>query len=188
MDIHNFQLSSIFQQNAKEYVTRPVKAMKYQPGLGIENGWMVYFEGNPSNEEKSSHFWVRFFPAKDKAQSFIDADEKQYAMVNGVRVGMKVKCDEPVPVLYREEMDIEKNEGVLFQFGDKAFISDESEKYEFYILDSNWCDCDTWIIQDMDGNIRVWDRTMMDELFFFGKEAECVYEKTSEGEYLQVAV
>ena len=188
MDIHNFQLGSVFHQNAKEYVTRPVKAMKYQPGLGIENSWMVYFEGSPSNEGKSSHFGVKFFPTKETAQNFIDADEKQYAMENGVRVGMKVKCDEPLPVLYREEPDIEKNEGILFQFGDKAFISDESEKYEFYILDSNWCDCDTWIIQDMDGNIRVWDRTMMDELFFFGKEAECGYEKTDRGEYLQVAV
>lgn len=188
MDIHNFQLNDISQQNAREFCTRPVMAMKYQPGLGIENGWMVYFEVNPFNEEKSSHFGIKFFPTKDKAQSFIEADEKQYAMENGVRVGMKVKCDEPLPVLYREEPDIEKNEGVLFQFGDKAFISDESEKYEFYILDSNWCDCDTWIIQDMDGNIRVWDRTMMDELFFFGREAECVYEKTDKGEYLQVAV
>lgn len=110
MDIHNFQLSSVFQQNAKEYCTRPVKAIKYQPGLGLENGWMVYFEGNPSNEGKSSHFGVIFFPTKDKAQSFIDADEKQYAIVNGVRVGMKVKCDGPLPVLYREEPDIEKNE------------------------------------------------------------------------------
>ena len=114
MDIHNFQLSNVFQQNAKEYVTRPVRAMKYQPGL--ENGWMVYFEGNPSNKGKSSHFGVKFFPTKDNAQSFIDADEKQYAIVNGVRVGMKVKCDEPLPVLYREEPDIEQNEGVLFQF------------------------------------------------------------------------
>lgn len=35
MDVHNFQLSDIFQQNAKEYVTRPVKALKYQYGLGI---------------------------------------------------------------------------------------------------------------------------------------------------------
>lgn len=105
-----------------------------------------------------------------------------------VRVGMKVKYDEPVPVLCREEPDIEKNQGILFQFGDNAFMSDESEKYEFYILDNSWCDCNTWIIQDMDGNIRVWDRTMMDELFFFGKEAECVYEKTDRGEYLQVAV
>lgn len=37
MDIYNFQLNDISQQNAKEYVTRPVKAMKYQPRLGIEN-------------------------------------------------------------------------------------------------------------------------------------------------------
>ncbi|GFI46670.1 hypothetical protein IMSAGC019_01989 [Lachnospiraceae bacterium] len=29
MNIHNFELSSIFQQNAKEYVTRPVMAAKY---------------------------------------------------------------------------------------------------------------------------------------------------------------
>ena len=35
MDVHNFQLSDIFQQNAKEYVTRPIKAMKYQHGLGV---------------------------------------------------------------------------------------------------------------------------------------------------------
>lgn len=187
MDIHNFQLGSIFQKNAKEYVTRPVKAMKYQPGLGIENSWMVYFEGNSSNNRKSRHFGVKFFHTKDEAQSFIDADEKQYAMENGKLVGMKVVCDMPLPVLCREEPNIEKNEGMLFQFGKSAFISDESEKYEFYILDSNVCDCDTWIIQDMDGNIRIWDNTVMDELFF-GKEAEYVYEKTSDGEYIQVAV
>lgn len=186
MDVHNFQLGSVFHQNAKEYVTRPVKAMKYQPGLGIENSWMVYFEGSPSNEGKSIHFGVKFFPTKETAQSFIDADEKQYAMENGVRVGMKVKCDDPVPVLCREEPDIEKNEGVLFQFGDKAFISDESEKYEFYILDSN-CDNDVWIIQDViSGNIRVWDNTS-DELFF-GKESEYVFEKDDKGEYRKIAV
>lgn len=186
MDVHNFKLNSIFYQNAKQYVTRPVKAMKYQPG--IENAWMVYFEDDLSNEKNSRHFGVRFFPAKDQAKSFIDADEEQYAVENGILVGMKVKYDFPLPVLCREESDIKNNKGVLFEFGDNAFISDESEKYEFYILDSNWCDCDTWIIQDMDGNIRVWDHTMMDELFFFGKEAECVYEKTDKGEYLQVAV
>ena len=158
-------------------------AAKYQPGM--ENSWMVYFEGNPSNEGKSSHFGVKFFPTKDKAQSFIEADEKQYAMVNGVRIGMKVKYDEPLPVLCREEADIEKNNGVLFQFGDKAFISDESEKYEYYILDSN-NDNDVWIIQDMSNNIRVWDNTS-DELFF-GKESEYIFEKNSKGKYIPVAV
>lgn len=187
MDIHNIQLSSVFQQNARLYTTRPVMAMKYQPGLGLENGWMVYFEGNPSNKGKSSHFGVKFFPTKDGAQSFIDLDEKQYAMESGVLIGMKVKYDEPMPVLYREESDVEKNKGILYDFEDKAFISDESEKYEFYILDSSWCNCDTWIIQDMDGNVRVWDRTMMDKLFF-GKEAECVYEKHANGEYIKVTV
>lgn len=187
MDIHNFKLSSVFQDNAKLYVTRPVKAMKYQPGLWIENGWMVYFESDSANDEKSrSYYGVKFFPTKERAESFIDADEKQYAMENGVPVGMQVKYDAPLPVLYREEPDIEKNKGVLFQFGDRAFISDESEKYEFYILESN-CDNDIWIIQDMmSGDIRVWDNTS-DELFF-GKESEYVYEKTDKGEYIQVAV
>lgn len=187
MNVHNFQLDNIFQQNAKEYTTRPVKAVKYQPGLGIENGWMVYFEGSPSNKGKSRYFGIKFFSTKDKAQGFIDADEKQYVMENGVLVGMKVVCDEPLPVLCREEPDIKKNNGMSFQFGDRAFISDESEKYEFYMLDSNSCNCVTWLIQDMDGNIRIWDHTVMDELFF-GKEAECVYEKTDKGEYRQIAV
>lgn len=187
MNIHNFQLGSAFQQNAKLYTTRPVKAMKYQPGIGIENSWMVYFEGDSPNEEKSRYYGVKFFPTKEAARCFIEADEKQYVIENGVSVGMKVKYDEPLPVLYREETDIEKNQGILFQFGDKTFISDESKKYEFYILDNRWCDCDTWIIQDMiSGNIRVWDNTS-DELFF-GKEKDIVYERTDEGEYRQVAV
>lgn len=43
MDVHNFQLSSVFQQNAKEFYTRPVRALKYQPGLGIENGFCVHY-------------------------------------------------------------------------------------------------------------------------------------------------
>lgn len=186
MDVHNFQLSSIFHENAREYVTRPVRAAKYQPGM--ENSWMVYFEGKSSNGENSeSYFGIKFFPTKEKAQSFINAHEKQYAMEDGVLVGMEVKCDVPLPVLCREEPNIENNNGVLFRFGDKAFISDESEKYEFYILDSYWCDSDTWIIQDMiNGNIRVWDRTS--EELFFGKESECVFEKNDQGEYMQVAV
>lgn len=48
------------------------------------------------------------------------------------------------------------------------------------------CDNDVWIIQDMDGNIRVWDNTS-DELFF-GKESEYVFERNDKGEYRQVAV
>lgn len=99
---------------------------------------------------------------------------------------IKVIYDDPLPVLCREEPDIEKNQGILYQFGTKAFISDESEKYEFYILDSH-CDNDVWIIQDiLSGSIRVWDNTSDES--FFGKEKDIVYEKTDEGEYLKVAV
>ena len=186
MNTHNFKLNNVFHDNAREYITRPVLAAKYQPGM--ENSWMVYFEGKSGNKEQiRSYFGVKFFPTKEKAQSFIDAHEKQYAMEDGVLVGMEVKYDAPLPVLCREEPNIENNNGVLFQFGDKAFISDESEKYEFYILDCDWCDSDTWIIQDMiNGNIRVWDSTSED--LFFGKGSEYVFEKNDKGEYLQVAV
>ena len=52
MDIHNFQLSDIFQQNAKEYVTRPVRAMKYQPGLGIENGFCVHYSSTEAHNRE----------------------------------------------------------------------------------------------------------------------------------------
>ncbi len=83
MDAHNFQLGSVFQKNAKEYCTSPVRAMKYQPGLSIENSWMVYFEGDSPNEGNTRYYGVKFFPTKDMAQSYIDADEMQYAMENG---------------------------------------------------------------------------------------------------------
>lgn len=49
MDIHNFQLSSIFQQNAKLYTTRPVMALKYQPGLGLENGFCVHYSSTEAH-------------------------------------------------------------------------------------------------------------------------------------------
>lgn len=91
----------------------------------------------------------------------------------------------PEPVLYRKDANAEELDGIHFCFGRHAFISDESEKYEFYILDS-YCDNDVWIIQDMNGNIRVWDNTS-DELFF-GKEKDIVFERTDEGEYKQIAV
>lgn len=186
MNIQNFKLNEIFSLNAKEYQTRPVKAMKYLPG--IENGWMVYYSNKEiKGKEAMMHEGISFFPSEAEAWKFINSNDTQYVKENGAIIELEVVYDVPLPVLYREESDKEKNKGVSFQFGDKAFMSDESEKYEFYVLDSNWCDCDTWIIQDMDGNIRVWDRTVMDELFF-GKEVECVYEKTDKGEYIQVAV
>jgi len=184
MNVHNFQLSNKFHENTKEYVTRPVRAAKYQPGM--ENGFCVHYSNLETEEAEAMRFeGIRFFPSKAEAWGFINRNEKQYAKENGELIEMEVAYDEPEPVLYRKDADAENLDGIHFCFGDKAFLSDESEDYEFYILDGN-CDNDVWILQDMNGNIRVWDNAS-DELFF-GKESEYVFEKTDKGEYRQVAV
>ncbi len=185
MNIHNFQLNNMFHDNAKEYVTRPVRAAKYQPGM--ENGFCVHYSNvETKGKEAMMHEGIRFFPSKADAWDFINRNEKQYAKESGELIEMEVIYDEPEPVLYRKDADAENLDGIHFCFGDKAFISDESEDYEFYILDYNSCDHDMWIIQDANCNIRVWNRTM--EELFFGKESEYIYEKTGKGKYRQVAL
>lgn len=60
MDIHNFQLGSVFQQNERELCTRPVRAAKYQ--LGMENSWMVYFTNiSTSGKGVLTHEGMKFF-------------------------------------------------------------------------------------------------------------------------------
>lgn len=179
MDVHNFQLNSIFQQNAKKYQTRPVIAAKYQ--LGMENGWMVYFTNKKTQEKESMmHEGVQFFSSIEKAWKFINANEKQYIMDNGELVAMEVIYDPPKPVLCRKDADAINKDGILLCFGEYAFVSDESCDYEFYILES-----DCWIIQDMN-SIRVWYPDS--EETFFGKSEDIVFKKVSEEEYVQVAV
>ena len=183
MDVHNFQLGSVFQQNARLYTTSPVMAMKYQPGLGIENGFCVHYSSTEAhNREYMMYEGIRFFPSEADAWEFINKNEKEYVKIEGVLTEIEAVYDVPEPVLYRKDANAEELDGIHFCFGKHAFISDESEDYEFYILDSH---C-VWIIQDMNGNIRVWDNTS-DELFF-GKEKNIVFERTIEGKYLQVAV
>ena len=184
MNTHNFKLSKTFQNNAKEYVTRPVMAAKYQPGM--ENGFCVHYSNLETKKvEAMMYEGIRFFPSKMEAWDFINRNEKQYAMEKGKLIETEVTYDEPEPVLYRKDANAEKLDGLHFCFGEHAFISDESEDYEFYILENN-CDSDCWIILDSEGNIRVWDHTM--EELFFGKESEYVFEMNDKGEYLQVAV
>lgn len=183
MDVHNFQLSDIFQQNAKEFCTRPVRAMKYQPGLGLENGFCVHYSSTEA--QYMMYEGIRFFPSEADAWEFINRNEKQHVKIDGVLTEIEAVYDVPEPVLYRKDANAEELDGIHFCFGKHAFISDESEDYEFYILNSH-CDNDVWIIQDMNGSIRVWDNTS-DELFF-GKEKDIVYEKNDKGEYMQVAV
>lgn len=126
MNIHNFQLSKAFHDNAKEYITMPVMAAKYQPGM--ENGFCVHYSNVETKKvEAMMHEGIRFFPSKAEAWNFINRNEKQYARENGELIGMEVVYDEPEPVLYRKDADAENLDGIHFCFGDKAFISDESE-------------------------------------------------------------
>lgn len=181
MNIHNFQLSSIFYDNAKEYQTRPVMAAKYQPGM--ENGWMVYFT-NVTTKERGMmmHEGVKFFPTESDAWKFINTDEKQYVKANGELVNVEVTYDPPKPVLCRKDDDAINKDGMHFCFGEKAFVSDESCDYEFFIME-----CDCWIIREVDGNIRVWYPDS--EETFFGKDKEIVFERVAEREeYIKIAV
>ena len=62
----------------------------------------------------------------------------------------------------------------------------ESSDYDFYILEEN-----TWIIQDANGKIRVWDKDFLDcgETFFGYMDSEnLVCEKIGENTYKEVAV
>lgn len=179
MNIHNFQLNNIFHENAREYVTRPVMAAKYQPG--VENGWMVYFT-NVTTQERGlmMHEGVKFFTTESDAWKFINTNEKQYVKENGELVSIEVIYDPPKPVLFRKDADAVNKDGMHFCFGEKAFVSDESCDYEFYILE-----CGCWIILDM-GNIRVWYPDS--EETFFGNEKDIVYQKAGNDEYIKVAV
>lgn len=179
MDIHNFKLNSVFHDNAKEYITRPVIAAQYQPGM--ENSWMVYFTNMISNGSSAiTHEGVKFFSVESEAWDYINANEEQLVKENGKLISAKVTYDPPKPVLCRKDADAINKNGIHFCFGEKAFVSDESCNYEFYILE-----CDCWIIQDM-GNIRVWYPDS--EETFFGKENDIVYEKAGNDEYIKVAV
>lgn len=181
MDIHNFKLNRVFQDNAKEYQTRPVTAAKYHPGM--ENGWMVYF-ANKATKEKNimTHEGVRFFSTRAEAWNYINADDKQYIRKNSELVETAVEYDPPKPVLYRKDDDAINKSGMHFCFGEYAFVSDESCDYEFYIMEP-----DCWIIKEIDGCIRVWYPDS--EETFFGKDKEIVFERLAgREEYIKIAV
>ncbi len=181
MNIHNFNLSSVFNENAKEYVTRPVMAAKYQPGM--ENGWMVYFT-NITTKERGilMHEGMKFFPTEVDAWKYINANEKQYVKENGELVGVEVNYDPPKPVLCTKDFDPNNKGGLLFCIeGETAFVSNETEDYEFEILEDK-----SWIVTEMDGTLRVWHPDL--EETFFGNVKDIVFERNDKGEYRQIAV
>lgn len=186
MDNNNFILNDVFKSNAKEYQTRPVIATKYKRGM--ETGFMVYFANIPCRDGIRLHEGMKFFNTEAEAWDYIKENNKQYAEVNGKLVEFEVKYDEPVPVLHRKEKDETKKIGLrnIIEYG-YYFNSNETWQYDFFILSDDEKNV-SWIIQDMEGNIRVWYRDYDCENFF-GAHNDIVYEKTDEkGNYIKITV
>lgn len=183
MERTEFVLNDVFTQNAKEYQTRPVKAMKYQPGM--ENGWMLYMSNKPYNNTGiHCHDGVKFFDTKEDGMRYVEANKPEYIMINGKTVECEVEYSLLKPVMYRKLAEGEERLGVDFGLGDYVLVSDEQRYYDFYILEEN-----TWIILDADGNIRVWEQDFLDcaSSTFFGNPEDFVYQKV-EDNYIKVAI
>lgn len=181
-----FVLNNIFKQNAKTYQTKPVLATRYKPGM--ESGWMIYINNVPSDGGNYTHAAVKFFPTKEDALAYVEANEKQYMRVDGKLVECEVEYSLLQPVLHRKRTDYDSEDrvGVDFMLGDYTLTSDESNDYDFYILED-----DMWIILDAKGKIRVWNKDLLDcgETFFGYMDREnLVCEKIGENTYKEVAV
>lgn len=193
MKSQNFILNDMFQKNAKIYQTKPIKAMRYQPGM--ETGWLVYFSNVPTVEKiVNSHEGMKFFDTEADAWEYINADNKQYINENGTLIQIDVVYEAPMPILHRKINNPDERVGYVgCHEGKYAFVSNESEQYDFFFLDNNTCDKPTWIIQESDGSIRTWDVDFPECCgeTFFGKEDEFIYEKcmvSGREEYLKVTV
>ena len=76
------------------------------------------------------------------------------------------------------------SDGIDFNFGRRAFLSDESGQYDIFILEDNY-----WIVQELDGSIRVWYQDL--EETFYRRQEDIICEKIRKGnqyDYVQVAV
>lgn len=190
MNSQKFMLNDVFKRNAKVYQTKPVLATKYKPGM--ETGWLVYMCNKVTNElSASQHEGMKFFDTEQEALDYINADNKQYAEINGVVTEIPVVYDPPVPVLHRKETNPNNKVGFKDCFNGKyALKSNETDMYDFFILDYNHTTPDTWIIQDSDGGIRVWDEDCPESCneLFFGKEENYICEKVSDDTYIEIAV
>lgn len=178
MNIHSFKLNTVFTENSKKYQSKPVRAAKYSSGM--ENGFMLYFTNKKTKETDDIYEGIRFFTTEKETRDYIIADNKQYIRKDGKLVEISVEYAPPKPVLYRKDSDAINKDGMHFCFGEYAFISDESCDYEFFILED-----DCWIIEEADGNIRVWYPDS--EETFFGSGKDIVHEVIG-NEYMKIAV
>lgn len=190
MDSLNFNLNEVFEENAKIYQTKPVMAARYQPGM--ETGFAVYMTNRIVNGlSADQHEGFKFFDTEQEAWDYINADNKQYAEENGILVEVPVEYDAPVPVLHRKETNPDKKVGFQNCFEGKfALKSNETELYDFFILDYHHTTPDAWIIQDADGGIRVWDEDSPEccNELFFGKTDNYICEKVADDTYIEIAV
>ena len=190
MDANSFILNDVFEENAKTYQTKPVRATKYKPGM--ETGWVVYMSNDPEHDlENNLHEGMKFFDTKQEAWDYINADNKQYINKDGKTVEIAVEYEKPMPVLHRKETNPSKKVGYTDCFqGKYALLSNETEMYDFFILDWNHTTPDSWIIQEMDGSIRVWSSDYRDCCgeMFFGKDENYICEKTADDTYIEVAI
>lgn len=170
----------MLQENIQQYSTKPVRAAKYRPGM--ENGFMVYFFNTAMKEREAMIYeGARFFSTETEAWDYINGGNKQSINQGGEIVGIEVNYALPKPVLYRKSEVAINKEGIHLCFGEYAFVSDESEDYEFYILEY-----DCWIIWDMDDSVRVWYPDS--EETFFGDGKNIVYQVDGGGKYIKAAV
>ena len=150
---------------------------------------MIYINNVPSvGGNLHTHAAVKFFPTKEDALAYVEANEKQYMRVDGKLVECEVEYSLLQPVLHRKRTDYDSEDrvGVDFMLGDYTLTSDESNDYDFYILED-----DMWIILDARGEIRVWNKDLLDcgETFFGYMDREnLVCEKIGENTYKEVAV
>ena len=148
MGTENFKLNGVFNRKSKEYQTKPVIAAKYVSGM--ETGYMVYFTNQADGKRNAMKYeGVRFFDTEREALCYARSEQKQYIMENGQKIEVTVLYDAPMPVLHKLIDDTGRHAGM--DFGENAFLSDESEKYDFFILEG-----DCWLIREFDGTVRVW--------------------------------
>lgn len=177
---NHFTLNDKFREKAKIYQTNPVLATRYEPGM--EDGWVIHIYSVPDEDYEA----LKFFETKEKAMAYVESNEKQYVSLYGKLVEVEVKYDLLEPVLHHKLTDPKDRAGEDFALGEYALLSDESNDYDFYILNEN-----SWIILNADGNVRVWDKSLLDtgETFFGNPyEESIVYEKHGEITYTRVDV
>lgn len=171
MILQNIKLNEVFENNVKTYQTKPVLAARYKPGM--ENGYAVCFTYGYDEG-------YRFFDTLESAMQFYKEKPIQECCIDGQIELVKCKYYEPAPILYRRKSDEEKEYDISHGYAAQTMLcNDELNDHEVFFLHDY-----TWIIQELDGMVRVWDPVDLEETFF-GKEY--IYERQGE-KYIKVVV